>query len=138
MSVFSNWCTSKVRKIRSHTYTVMTVTNESAGVSYVASRAPSHYSRIAETFYKLENPECAKMILSLMPTSHKTRVGDIGEILATEWVDGCDYGYRVPIKKLRWKDTPNMPMKGVDIVGIRESGSDSDGLEFLKGEVKKS
>ena len=114
----------------------MTVTNVETGVSNVASRVPSHYSKIAETLDALNNPMSAGVIRSLIPTTPDACAADIGEILAAEWITESSNGYHVPIKRLRWKDHPDMSPRGVDVVGIRESTSNQDRLEFIKGEAK--
>ena len=42
-------------------------------------------------------------------------------------------GYRVPVRKLRHKDHREQPMRGEDIIGIRDRGGS---LSVLKGEAK--
>src|SRR5207245_8241596 len=45
-------------------------------------------------------------IRNKLPVAKKVRSGDLGEILATEYIDQCTE-FRVPIKRLRWKDDRN-------------------------------
>lgn len=67
-----------------------------------------------------------------LPTVINTRSGDLGEILATEYVRECT-GYDVPINRLRYKDDREMAMRGDDIIGVRRV---DDRVQVLKGEAK--
>jgi hypothetical protein len=58
-------------------------------------------------------------IRNKLPASKRIRSGDFAEILASEYVDQLTE-YSVPIKKLRWKDDRAMPMRGNDVVAIRQ------------------
>jgi hypothetical protein len=66
------------------------------------------------------------------PTSVRTRSGDLGEILGTNYVRE-ELGYTT-IFKLRWKDHNNLAMRGDDLIAVRVS--EKDELQFLKGESK--
>jgi hypothetical protein len=59
----------------------------------------------------------AAILKSSLPTNKRTQSGDIGELLATEYVNS-QTEYTVPIKKLRWKSDRQMPMHGNDVLGI--------------------
>lgn len=133
---FGTWCEIVTTTTKSHTCSVMTVTKLESGVNNVASRTPSHYSKMAEALDALNNPMSAKVIRNLIPTTPRARAADIGELLAAEWIDECSGGYRVPIKRLRWKDHPNMSPRGVDVIGIREDIDNPERVEFIKGEAK--
>ena len=52
-----------------------------------------------------------------MPTSKTARSGDLGEILAHEYI-AEELQAEVPIKKLRWKDSRNMALRGDDVVAF--------------------
>jgi len=71
-------------------------------------------------------------IRNKMPSAKRVRSGDFGEILATEYIDQCTE-YRVPIKRLRWKDDRNTTMRGDDVIGIRRDGQR---WKVLKAESK--
>jgi len=62
-------------------------------------------------------PKAAKIIANSLPSNKKTRSGDLGELLATEYINS-ETRYVVPIKKLRWKSDREMPMHGNDVIGI--------------------
>ena len=96
----------------------------------------SHYMS-PETWSKriseLGAPETAQLLQELLPKTKQSRSGDTGEILATQVAEE-KLKYRVPIRRLRWKDGRNTALRGDDIVGVV---SLSDGtLRFLKGESK--
>jgi len=69
-----------------------------------------------------------------LPESKAIRSGDLGEILATEYIAEST-PYEVPIKGLRWKDHRNMAMRGDDVIGI-EQNPENGRLKFLKSEAK--
>lgn len=68
-----------------------------------------------------------------LPPGKRTRSGDFGELLASEYIDQLTE-YRVPIKKLRWKDDRAMTMRGNDVIAIRRVKSKT--WRVLKGESK--
>jgi len=70
------------------------------------------------TVMKLGGYEKAGEVLqNSLPTSKRTRSGDLGELLATEYVNS-QTEFIVPIKKLRWKSDRQMPMHGNDVLGL--------------------
>ncbi|MHB1423670.1 MAG: Hachiman antiphage defense system protein HamA [Gemmataceae bacterium] len=71
-------------------------------------------------------------IRNKMPSAKRVRSGDFAEILATEYIDQCTE-YRVPIKRLRWKDDRNTTMRGDDVIGIQREGQR---WKVLKAESK--
>jgi hypothetical protein len=62
----------------------------------------------------------------------RARSGDLGEILATEYVNRR-MSFRVPLFRLRSKDGRNMALRGDDVIAI---GNEAGKLQLLKGEVK--
>ena len=82
---------------------------------------------------QLGAPKTAEVLKELLPKEKKARSGDTGEVLATELAE-LSLGFRVPIRRLRWKDGRDMALRGDDIVGIKPR--DDGNLEFLKGEAK--
>jgi hypothetical protein len=59
-------------------------------------------------------------IRNKMPRPVRVRSGDCGEILATEYIEQCTE-YRVPIKRLRWKDDRDTTMRGDDVIALRKA-----------------
>lgn len=95
----------------------------------------SHYVSAdvtAKRLAKLGHPKTAKLLREHVPATKTARSGDLGEILATEIAEQ-KLNYKVPIRRLRWKDGRNMALRGDDVVGVRRVRG---GIEFLKGESK--
>lgn len=96
----------------------------------------SHYIAPDVTAKRLEElgaPKTAELLREHLPTTKTARSGDLGEILATEFTERR-LGFRVPVRRLRWKDGRNTALRGDDIVAIAR---DPEGhLKFLKGESK--
>ena len=105
-------------------------------VEALASILPTHYVPESTLESRLKNlgfPASAKLLKETLPASRKLRSGDLGEIIATEYV--CrETQYEVPIKKLRWKDSRQMSMRGDDFIGIYQP--ENKPIMFLKGESK--
>ncbi len=76
--------------------------------------------------------QAAETIVNSLPTSKRTQSGDLGELIATEYVD-AQTPYRVPIRKLRWKSDRQMPMHGNDVVAVVPS---SNPVRAVKVECK--
>jgi hypothetical protein len=77
--------------------------------------------------------KAAKVIKNRLPTSKAIRSGDLGEILATEYV-AQKTTYTVPIKRLRHKDDRQTSMRGDDVIGIRSAKGRR--VQVLKVEAK--
>ena len=68
-----------------------------------------------------------------LPMEKKARSGDIGEILATEYVNR-KLDFKVPIFRLRWRDHRELALRGDDLLAIQ---FDAQGrIHFMKGEAK--
>lgn len=89
---------------------------------------------IANTLERLGKQAAANKLRVKIPEAKKVRSGDIGELLATDYIEECT-DYSVPIMKLRWRDHRNMPMRGDDVIGILVSQVDQ-AIRFLKAEAK--
>jgi hypothetical protein len=76
--------------------------------------------------------KAAGIIANSLPDDKKTRSGDLGELLATEYVNS-ETSFVVPIKKLRWKSDRQMPMHGNDVIGFDATGKS---VRVLKCESK--
>lgn len=76
----------------------------------------------------------AAYVAQKTPVTKVGRSGDLGEILATEYINsGSIPPYEVPINRLRWKDSRELPMRGEDVVGF---AFDQTPILFLKAEAK--
>ena len=95
---------------------------------------------VADHFYdadllsRLGFEQAADIVRANLPTRKHIRSGDLGEILATEYVT-WQTGFFIPLKKLRHKDDRDQPMRGNDVIGLRVL----DGAYWvLKGEAKSA
>lgn len=136
---YSTWCTSTDTQLGNRYLRVMTSisANAQAAIADTAAIVPSHYAseeKIAGLLTRLGKPAAAQMIESLLPQTRQIRSGDLGEIYATEWIDGTS-GYRAPIKRLRWGDHREMAMRGDDVIGMKIDDA-THRLKFLKTEAK--
>ncbi|QBR03763.1 Hachiman antiphage defense system protein HamA [Paraburkholderia pallida] len=138
MAKFIEWCNAHEARVGSHALRVLSAdpARINVGVQNAAAIVPMHYAseeRLARILERLGKPEAAGFIQNLLPTTKSIRSGDLGEILATEFI-AEQTNYLIPIKRLRWKDHRNMAMRGDDVIGISENRNGQ--VEFLKVEVK--
>jgi len=98
--------------------------------------ARSHYDdlgRIADDMKRNGFKQAGKVLEARLPKTKKARSGDLGEILATEFVQ--EYlDYLVPVRRLRYKDGREMALRGDDFIGI--SKNPKNDLRLIKGESK--
>ena len=101
-------------------------------------RVLNHYISDAEIAAFVETlgfPQAAESIRELLPMNAIGRSGDLGEILATEFVEER-LEFKVPVKKLRYKDHRDMPMRGDDLIAVAYDNKKR--LRILKGEAKSA
>jgi hypothetical protein len=105
---------------------------QTAGLGLLKPLVADHF--VGEsTVMKLGGYEkAAAVIQNSLPTNKRTRSGDLGELLATEYVNS-QTEFTVPIKKLRWKSDRQMPMHGNDVLGLNYN---SNPRRLLKCECK--
>lgn len=140
MSLYGKWCTTAKQQTgrkRYWRYTEKTGGRRSILPSFAQSLR-SHYDRldrIAEDVARLGYELAAKNLKAQLPQTKKGRSGDLGEILATEFVEE-EIQLRIPVRRLRYKDGRNMAMRGDDFIGVAKSADDT--LHLLKGEAKSN
>jgi HamA len=139
MCPFADWCSEAEEAVGNHSLTVLTAVagNLHLGRDAAAQVVPTHYAsegRMAALLERLGKPASAEFIRKKLPEGPRIRSGDLGEILATEYV-AEQTAYAVPIKRLRWKDHRNMAMRGDDIIAV-EIPEQGPPLQFLKAEAK--
>lgn len=93
-----------------------------------------HRKRIEGALEKLEFVEAAKHFRTFLPKKERIRKGNFGEVIASEHLRQR-YGYEIPVFKLRYMDTPKMPMRGEDIVAF-EIAENNKITTICIGEVK--
>ena len=99
-------------------------------------RVRSHYDkleRIADDVERLGFPGASAILKERMPRTRRARSGEIGEIIATEFVEHHT-DFRVPVRRLRYKDGREMALRGDDFLGVDEDARGR--LLLLKGESK--
>lgn len=136
---FGAWCVIQEDDVGAHALTLLKVRADArvTGRDTVAALVPNHYAseeHVARALQRLGKEAAAKFIRDKLPTTKKIRSGDLGEILATEFI-AANTGYEVPIRRLRWKDHRNMAMRGDDVIGLRTDAA-TQRLRFLKTESK--
>ena len=102
----------------------------------IQSMVRRHYVADNVTASRLEQlgaQKTAALLRMKQPTTKTARSGEMGEILATEIAEKR-LNWRVPIRRLQWKDGRNMALRGDDLTAIWLS--DTGELWFLKGESK--
>ncbi|QIP06394.1 Hachiman antiphage defense system protein HamA [Bradyrhizobium symbiodeficiens] len=138
MPLFAEWCEydstvsekKRLLRLREKAGGRTTVANT------LASIMRSHYddaTRIAQDVSELGYAKAAALLSERMPRSATARSGELGEILATELVEE-NLGYRVPVRRLRYKDGREMALRGDDFIGVQNAAGQA--LKYAKGESK--
>lgn len=141
MSLFDSWCSSSALtpvggqqlgkvagKIDSH--------NDAVGIELLSARLPSAYADttalalIAERYGK---PGLATFLRHRLPTKKSARSGDVGEILATTYLEE-ERGYVVGPSRLIDRDHQEWAMRGDDVLAARIR--DDSALHLVKAEAK--
>lgn len=138
MALFKEWCVGA--KHRDKGKTLRTYTEMAGGRDVVLARlgevVRNHYDRadrIADDVARLGYGGAAEILRALLPTSSRARSGDVGEILASELVEE-ETEFRVPVRRMRFKDGREVAMRGDDFIGV--AINENDKLRLLKGESK--
>ena len=140
VDLYKNWCYHKTTKKGKKTLWELTERKGARKIIFkeLSERVLDHYiadEKIAEFFTALEFPKAAECIRTLLPMEPKSKSGDLGEILASEFIKEW-LEFEVPVKKLRCKDHREMSMRGEDVIGV--AYDDKDRLELLKCEAKSA
>lgn len=138
MSLFSEWCgRNQTKDNRKHYWTFIEKDGGREAIrARLADKMRSHYehlSRIAEDIARLGYPGAAELLRTVLPRTDRARSGELGEILATELVEE-ETSFRVPVRRLRYKDGREMALRGDDFIGIAYDPDEK--LWLLKGEAK--
>ncbi len=102
----------------------------------LVERVRCHYDdleHIAEDIERLGFPGASAILKERLPRTPRARSGEMGEILATEFSE-FQTGFRIPVRRLRYKDGREMALRGDDFLGVQED--EAKHLLFLKGESK--
>ena len=99
-------------------------------------RVRSHYDKleqIADDIGRLGFPGASTILKERMPQTLRERSGEMGEIVATEFFE-FHTSFRIPVRRLRYKDGREMALRGDDFLGVSEDRAKR--LLYLKGEAK--
>ncbi len=120
--------------------TLFRLTEKQGGRAAVADRiierVRSHYDdleHIADDVDRLGFPGASEILRERLPRTPRARSGEMGEILAIEFIE-FQTGFRIPVRRLRYKDGREMALRGDDFLGIDDD--EDERLSFLKGEAK--
>lgn len=138
IDVFDRWLSFQETNLGSHVLLICTEKHCSCddAIDELRDIVRSHYvapETTAKRLAELGAPETAELLREHLPTTKRARSGDLGEVLAAELAERR-LAFRVPVRRLRWKDGRDMALRGDDIVAVARN---PDGrLRFLKGESK--
>jgi hypothetical protein len=140
VGLFDHWCgKNQNADSRKHFWALVEkVGGRDAIRDRLAETIRSHYERldrIADDVARLGYEGAAELLRTVMPRNAKARSGELGEILATELVEG-ETGFRVPVRRLRYKDGREMALRGDDFIGAAYDPDET--LWLLKGEAKSN
>lgn len=138
MTLYKNWCIGTERKSKKKTLRAYSENKDGRAkvLSQLGETVKAHYDhadRIADDVARLGYKAAAEILQALLPQSPRARSGDLGEILASELVEE-EMGFRVPVRRMRFKDGREVAMRGDDFIGV--GYDDEDKLWLLKGESK--
>jgi hypothetical protein len=107
MMEFEEWCEAADEVVNGHDLKVLSGSHDHlvAARDKVAEIVPTHYASeepVAHVLERLGKAAAAEFVRQKLPKSKAVRSGDLGEILATEYI-AENTPYEVPIKRLRWK-----------------------------------
>lgn len=106
--------------------------SRAAGLTELKRLLADHFVGEASILKAGGYTKAADIIANSLPSNKKTKSGDLGELLATEYLNS-ETSFVVPIKKLRWKSDREMAMHGNDVIGLDTSNQP---IQILKGECK--
>jgi hypothetical protein len=137
MILFDTWCSqAPFSTIGDHTIGTLEAHDYAAGVALVTATLPDAYadtSALAFVAEKYGKPGVAAFLRDRLPTKKNARSGDMGEILATAYLDE-EGGYVVGPSRLIDRDHQEWAMRGDDVIAAR-IGKDSR-VRLVKAEAK--
>lgn len=102
-----------------------------AAVAALCAAVKDHFIGL-DVLSRMRFPLAAAVVDQRLPRGIHIRSGDLGEVIATEYVL-AKTEFRVPLKKLRFKDDRELAMRGDDIIGLHATRGTP---AVLKAEVK--
>jgi hypothetical protein len=137
MTGFNNWCAvGSLVPAGRHQAAVLESFDDAKGSTILAASLPNAYAEsgslamIAERFGK---DGVAKFLRNKLPTKTSARSGDMGEILATDYLHK-EWGYVVGPSRLIQRDHQEWAMRGDDVLGAKFDPGGK--LRLTKAEAK--
>ena len=139
MSLYDEWCDQggEDKGLKRYLTFVEKEGGRAAIIKLLGKTVRSHYDRldrIADDADALGYEGAAAILRERLPTKATARAGDIGEILASEVAQEM-LEFHVPVRRMRFKDGREVPLRGDDFIGV-DFCEDDGGLWLLKGESK--
>lgn len=107
-------------------------TKDARPLAALRSSLIDHHVRL-DIVERMGYVRAAAVLRNRLAADKRTRSGDLGEVLATEYVDEMTE-FQVPIRRLRHRDDRSMAMRGDDVIGIALASEDAP--KILKVESK--
>lgn len=137
MILFGTWCSQgALASIDVHKIGTLEARDDAAGVTLVAATLPGAYadtSALALIAERYGKPGVATFLRDRLPTKKNARSGDMGEILATAYLDE-ECGYAVGPSRLIDRDHQEWAMRGDDVIAARIDNDSK--LHLVKAEAK--
>jgi HamA len=137
--MFEEWCDINEEE-QSRRKTLCRLTEKADGreavMADLVDTVRSHYDnleQIAADVERLGFPGASAILRERLPQTRRARSGEIGEILATEFIESHTE-FHVSVRRLRYKDGREMALRGDDFLGVGDD--DQHRLVLLKGESK--
>ena len=140
MTQYRDWCEQGAKEVNGQLLKLLATNDENVatGVEHLRRTLPTHYAglpRLSRMFSRLGKAKTAAYVEEKLPASQIGRSGDIGEILAVAYIEE-ETSFKETVRKLRWSDHREQPMRGDDIIAVTPDPESPDKLLFLKGEAK--
>lgn len=136
MPDFSSWCDPEtVAPVGRHAAGALVSNDDETGIDAVAATLPDKYAateplaRIADRHGK---KGVSELLRKKLPTKKSARSGDMGEILATAYLEE-NMDYVVGPSRLIHRDHQEWAMRGDDVLGVRLDDAE---LKLVKVEAK--
>ena len=136
--LFDPWCADEATSDKGNSLHFLEekVDAQAKAVKILQELVPKHYwdpDVVQKWLHKWGYSKALNVVKKDLPEGKISRSGDIGEILATEYVNR-KLGFEVPIFRLRWRDHRELALRGDDLFAVRLD--DQGRVHFLKGEAK--
>lgn len=137
MTDFKRWCAPvKVVPVGAHAIEILVSADDQTGIGAVAGRLPGRYANVealAHIAQSFDKSQVSEFLRRKFPSAQNSRSGDLGEILATAYLDE-QYEYVVGPSRLVHRDHQEWAMRGDDVLAAKFN-EDAEVL-LIKGESK--